>query len=544
VHRKSGRIYRVVYAGDDKRQPTPARASWLTARSKPGFDVSDIDHLLASESEGQRAMGVRYLCEDLPERKSTTDRLVAIASADASGLVRLEVAAGLQRLPIEQRIDVASALCQRGEDADDRQQPLMIWYGIEEAVASRCDLAIGLAMKTKLPKVRRLIARRLGDSLDERARAVQDLLTAAMATESAALRLDVLQGLSEGLRGRVRADAPSNWESVAAVVESRGAAEEKSLVQELSLVFGDGRARQTVVALAFDDNADPVSRRRALNSLMRQPTADLLPKLLLAINDKVIAGEVVRALAYYEAPGVSMRLINRWKRSVVDRPIVIDSLVARKTYAVDLMKAIAAGTIPADAISPYQARQIDNLGDAELSKRLRKLWGNLRETPEAKKQEMARWKSTLSTDRIGAADVLAGKAVFLKQCAACHQLYGDGRAVGPNLTGSDRHNLDYLLGNILDPSAVVPASYRMSVFQLDDGRVLSGVVTAESENALTLQTQQRTEEVDKRLILDRQVAELSLMPDGIVGQLREGDVANLVAYLMTKAPVASTTEKK
>ena len=125
----------------------------------------------------------------------------------------------------------------------------------------------------------------------------------------------------------------------------------------------------------------------------------------------------------------------------------------------------------------------------------------------------------------------------MKQCATCHQLYGDGHPVGPNLTGSDRHNLDYLLGNMIDPSSVVPAAYRMTVFLLEDGRVLSGVVTTENENTISLQTQQRAEQFDKSMIAQRKATDVSLMPDGITSQLTETEIVNLVAYLMTKAPI-------
>ncbi|MCS7471061.1 c-type cytochrome [Stieleria sp. ICT_E10.1] len=539
LHRRSGRIYRVVYEGDAKGAAKPQHADWLTARAQSDFGSDQINALLESDEEARRAMGVRFLCEDFGAQATTVDRLVHLARTEASGLVRGEVAAGLQRLPIDRRIEVAAALCERNEDADDRQQPLMIWYGVEEAVVEHADDAVKLAIQTRIPRIRSLIARRLGESLDEQPAAVERVLAASLASQSADIRPEVLQGLGQGLRGRARAAAPPNWDAVAAAVQRDGSAVEKQLVQELSLVFGDGRARDAVVTLAFDTEADPANRRAAVNSLMRQPSDDLLPKLIAAINDHVIAGEVVRALAHYEAPGVSIRLINRWRRSVVDRSAAIDSLVARKQHAFDLLAAIEAGKIPADAISPYQARQIENHGDAKLSERLRQVWGNIRETPEAKKQEMARWKSLLTADRIGAADPVAGKAIYLQQCASCHQLYGDGQPIGPNLTGSDRHNLDYLLGNVFDPSAVVPAAYRMSVFLLQDGRVLTGVVTAENDNVITLQTQKQIEQVDKGLIAQRKLSQLSLMPDGILTYLSETDVTNLVAYLMTQGPVAS-----
>ena len=55
-------------------------------------------------------------------------------------------------------------------------------------------------------------------------------------------------------------------------------------------------------------------------------------------------------------------------------------------------------------------------------------------------------------------------------------LYGKGGKLGPDLTGSGRTNLDYLLENIVDPNSAVSADYRMNILHLKDGRVLSGMI--------------------------------------------------------------------
>ena len=55
--------------------------------------------------------------------------------------------------------------------------------------------------------------------------------------------------------------------------------------------------------------------------------------------------------------------------------------------------------------------------------------------------------------------------MFAKTCQQCHTLYGVGGKVGPDITGSNRANLDYLLENILDPSAVIPNEYKATRHQ-------------------------------------------------------------------------------
>ena len=87
--------------------------------------------------------------------------------------------------------------------------------------------------------------------------------------------------------------------------------------------------------------------------------------------------------------------------------------------------------------------------------------------------------------------------MFDRVCASCHKLYGHGGEIGPDLTGSGRDNLDYLLENIVDPSASVSADFRMVVVAMNDGRVLNGLVKAQTDRTLTLQTQ------TEALVLDR-----------------------------------------
>ncbi len=87
---------------------------------------------------------------------------------------------------------------------------------------------------------------------------------------------------------------------------------------------------------------------------------------------------------------------------------------------------------------------------------------------------------------------MLGRAVFAKTCAQCHNLFGTGGNVGPELTGSNRADLDYLLGNVYDPSALIGKDYQATVLALKDGRVLTGIVRAEDKDAITLVTANET----------------------------------------------------
>jgi putative heme-binding domain-containing protein len=382
------------------------------------------------------------------------------------------------------------------------------------------------------PTVTRLITRRLAEDIEKTPGPINELLTRS--TE--ANRLPILRGLNEALRGWSKAPKPAAWDTVA---ETGGDEETQTLIRELSVVFGDGRARDELLAIAANAEGDPGARRAALTNLVRNPTPDLLPKLKEWTNDKVIAREAILGLANYDDPEVPNRVMNQWKRQIPLRAVSMDTLVSRASYAKVLLNRIKQDEIPRDAISPFHARQIRSLGDENLSKLLGEVWGEVRDTPEALKTEIADWKKLLTPEVIAQADPAKGKTTFSGLCGACHKLYGEGGAIGPDLTGSDRHNLDYLLGNIVNPNEVVPADYLLTVFTLKDGRVVSGVVPEQNEKTVTVQTPVERLTIPADTITKRESMPVSLMPEGLLKTMDEATVKDLIAYLMTKAPVAA-----
>jgi putative heme-binding domain-containing protein len=153
-----------------------------------------------------------------------------------------------------------------------------------------------------------------------------------------------------------------------------------------------------------------------------------------------------------------------------------------------------------------------------------------------------RLKQQLSPTVLAAANPGRGRVVFNKLCAACHMLYGWGNQVGPDLTGAGRDNLDYLLENIIDPSATVTADFRMVVVAMQDGRVLNGIVKSRNERTLTLQTQNELLVLDRGEIEGQKPTTASLMPEGQLEALAEAEVRDLFAYLMGRVQVPLPVE--
>src|SRR4029453_17119080 len=92
---------------------------------------------------------------------------IQLAKTDTSGLVRLILASTLQRLPVSQRLDLATALVSRKEDANDHNLPLLIWYGLIPVADSNPTALARLATKSELPRTRQYIASRLVEDIEK-----------------------------------------------------------------------------------------------------------------------------------------------------------------------------------------------------------------------------------------------------------------------------------------------------------------------------------------------------------------------------------------
>ena len=202
-----------------------------------------------------------------------------------------------------------------------------------------------------------------------------------------------------------------------------------------------------------------------------------------------------------------------------------------------MLDAVEANRIPRTDLTAFTARQLQNLGHAPLAARVQNLWGELRATPADKARQIAGFKRRLTPEAMKQADRSAGRALFQKNCANCHKLFDAGGAIGPEITGAQRMNLDYLLENLIDPSAAVSRDFQMQVIQTTGGRVITGLAVAENENAVTIQTVNEKVVVPLSEIDERATSRVSLMPDRMLDKLGFEEVRDLISYLSSPGQV-------
>ena len=215
----------------------------------------------------------------------------------------------------------------------------------------------------------------------------------------------------------------------------------------------------------------------------------------------------------------------------------LSTLVSRKSFANLLVDAMQSGTIAPESVPAFIIRQAVALEDPQLNERLEKVWGKINISRKEVAQQYAKYRKILRPAAIASADASRGRALYEANCGNCHRLFGSGGQIGPDITGANRTSTEYWLENILQPNALIGKAYQVTNVLTADGRVISGIVTEENDQAFTLQTATEKIVVSKDDIEQTQQADVSLMPVGQLETFSQQQVRDLFKYLMGKEQV-------
>lgn len=138
------------------------------------------------------------------------------------------------------------------------------------------------------------------------------------------------------------------------------------------------------------------------------------------------------------------------------------------------------------------------------------------------------------------ADLQAGKAVFERVCASCHQPQEGRTRVGPDLLTVLEQPKEQILLSVLDPNREVDAKYATVQIITDSGQIFAGVVTAEAEGSVTLVDSQGISHSLPRIdIQTLQTSKKSLMPEGLSKEIDAAQMRDLISYLISLRPAAA-----
>jgi putative membrane-bound dehydrogenase-like protein len=508
-----------------------------------GLTEEHIRKGLSDEGPYVRAWTIQLALENGKASDTVTNKLAEMAKNDPSPVVRLYLASGAKRLPPETRWQVVRGLIAHAEDAGDHNLPLMYWYAAEPLADVDTGRALHLASHTEVPQFLSFMARRI--SSGGTPEAVATVVARLANTDEVAKQRLILQGLQAGLRGRRQVAMPQQWPAASKNLATSADAEVRSLAQAVAVTFGDTTAFTAMRRVLAARDADLAARQGALSALLDARDKELAPVLHQLVAEQSLRGAAIRGLASYDDLKTPDILLGAYASlTPEEKRDALNTLGSRAVYGKALMEAVAAKKVPANDVPAEVVRQLRNLKDLALDKRIAEVWGIVRTTPADRARLIADYRRTLTRPYPGPADLPLGRAVFAKVCQQCHTLFGIGGKVGPDITGSNRANLDYLLENILDPSAVIPNDYKATLIELKNGRVVTGIVRDQTPAALTVVTANETLTVPRNEIDTLKPSDTSMMPDDLLKPLSEPEVRALIAYLRNpgQVPILATTD--
>jgi putative membrane-bound dehydrogenase-like protein len=257
--------------------------------------------------------------------------------------------------------------------------------------------------------------------------------------------------------------------------------------------------------------------------------AELLDVITPRSSPQFTAG-LLDILGASAAPDVGQVVVERLNGfTPATRLVALRVLLSRPESIRAFLAGVQKGKATLADLTLDQKQALANHPDRKLAFTARKILERGGGLPSADRQKVIDQLLPL-TQKSG--DVVAGKAIFKKQCMTCHTHSGEGTKIGPDLTGMAVHPKSELLVHIMDPSRNVEGNYRVYVVSLQDGRTLNGLMASETKTSIELFDAQGKKHVILREDIDQIVATpKSLMPDGFEKQISEGELVNLLEFL-------------
>jgi putative membrane-bound dehydrogenase-like protein len=320
-----------------------------------------------------------------------------------------------------------------------------------------------------------------------------------------------LVGVAEGLqtRGLTLAPAPDDPEEyrtgiLAAFADAareardpKGATEHRLLCVRLVGQAPWPTAKQTLVPLVTAE-AVPEVRIAALRSLAGQRDKEV-PPLLLKLW-----------------PGASPPV----------RREILEAMLRRPERIALLLDAIEAKRVKASELDASRTRQLVQHRDPVIRERARKLLQD--NLPAERQAVLKQYRAALDM----AGDAKRGSEVFRKNCATCHRVRGIGTDVGPDIADTRTKTLAALLNDIIVPNQAIDNNYINYLVSTKDGRVLTGILAAETATSVTLKRAEGQSDVVLRKDIEEITSTgISLMPEGLEKTISVAEMADLLRFL-------------
>jgi putative heme-binding domain-containing protein len=282
--------------------------------------------------------------------------------------------------------------------------------------------------------------------------------------------------------------------------------------------------------MAADGKRDPTERLAAVQLLAHGVWQTAEPALMRLITDdpaQEVRLAAVKALAAHPRPEVAGLLMQSWKTyTPAVRREVTEAMLRQPDRIQFFLAELEAGRVKPGDLDALRTRQLVNHHRPDIRDRARKL---LQENmPADRKLVLERYQASLKLS----GDPKRGKAVFQKNCITCHKVAGIGVDVAPDISDTRTKTPAMLLVDILSPNQAIDSNYVNYVVTTRNGKVLTGIIAAETAASITLRrAENQTDVVLRQDIEEIQSTGVSLMPEGLEKTISIEEMADLLAFL-------------
>jgi putative heme-binding domain-containing protein len=139
----------------------------------------------------------------------------------------------------------------------------------------------------------------------------------------------------------------------------------------------------------------------------------------------------------------------------------------------------------------------------------------------------------------GNRDFKNGRNLFgAAACFSCHRFGGEGGAMGPDLTGvAGRFSPKDLLESIIEPSKEISDQYNATVITMKNGDVVMGrIINLSGDDVMVnvnMLDPNAISTVKRPDMVAMEPSKVSMMPSALLDTLKESDILDLLAYLLS-----------
>jgi putative membrane-bound dehydrogenase-like protein len=489
-----------------------------------------------------RGWTIRLAVENKMADGALLEKLQSLSMSDPSPIVRRYLASAALRLPPASRWQILEGLASHVGDANDPNLPCMVWYTAESLVEHDAARVLGITQNAKLPRLLPLTVKRIAGS--GKPESLDTLVNGLGRSSDVVVRRAYLSGILDALKGRRQVDAPNGWAKAASALLKDPNEDVRQQTLRLSVLFGDPTAFAQLRLVLQDPKAPIDLRREALDALVSAKDEKFVDSAKAMIETPQLRASVIRGLAAFDDPRIPDIILQSYATfDGAERRDAVGTLAARVPSGLRLLQAIGEKRIPAVDVPADIIRQLRNLRHDGIDKQIEAVWGVVRNTPADRAKLMKQYRQMVMKAS-KAPDLHLGRALFAKTCQQCHTLFGIGGNIGPDITGANRSDLNYLLENVLDPSALIQKEYLASRIELKNGRVITGIVKAQNAATDTVATATETIVIPRADIDEILATNVSMMPDDQLKPFTDHEVRSLFAYLQSPAqtPMLATTD--